>query len=1699
MVDEINVGINASTNIDTVAKKISSNLVSLQNNFSDLIDLIKDLAKANGQISGSFDTVSKSSQAAVGGISKLKKALRESGVAARSVIKDLDPSKFNLDDLSTKEIELFVKALKEAGSSLSEFLSGNVIGEFDRANNAVKDLAQELDNLSGVSEPSPLLALADLSENREEAQRVLGTIEQLKQELKDLGPAAESGSQQAIQDYERVTNQLDEAAQKAEGLAVALKATAGIFESAVGGINQSLQQGGFQPITLEDIFPSAEQRKVDEMQRKISAAVAESVKAGAVQKTLQFFTGTGRKATDVTQRLDRNIVQLTSHLPRMRYALYDVSNSLAVFGGGLLAASVGAIKLSADFDRAFADVLRTTGLAREGVEDEAKRLNQALINISQELPVAFADVAEIATLAGQLNIANQSIGNFTESVAKFSATTDVTVEAAATAFGRLDQLVEGVNGQFDRLGSSILAVGVNAVATESDIIAISTQIASVANIAGFSASELIGFSSALASVGTRPELARGTFTRLFTEIQQSVADGGDQLNAFANIAGQSVDQFTSAWGAGSGADQVLAILRGLQAEGKTADQALAQLGITSVRDVPTLLKLAQSVEEVDRQIKIANLGFAQGTELQDQYSIITATLAEKVSVLKNNLAALGAAFSVALGDPLITVIESLTGVVKAFEEILQNPINSKIAGTITAFVGLVGVLGLFGSLVARVAGGFVGFATALIEGFEAIGLMKVSMDQATVSTTQNNVATENNRKSKFALTVENYKAARAQQADAAATAQNTASKNALTAATARAIAATRAFKFAIAGIGIAVLVTGIMYLIDHLTKQEEAAESAAEANEKLAESLGDIAPFMAAIEKDTENFRKATGKARKEFDTFGGSVKANNLEISERGKILAVVTGQEELLAGAAGNTASEIERQTLAIGENAEALIRQKIAQDLANEAIENIDTTSIKELLQIQKTLAGVASGEITGVTAGGLEFLRGRVAEEGGQVGISSLFEVVTDPALSEALTQAGFDFQEYIDAVVSGNEELAGSILSRLKPAAQELLKTAEEGSDVETYLRGVIEFGTQGLQSYTSAGSELRDAIKRIVFEQKILGNAFQETGDAAENFRDALKGVVDDAFAGINTERRAEEAVNALGAAFRNNSADVVATGSEMQTAIKAVLDTASTPEEATDALTGFYQAIVDGGYASGEQLEILQEIIKDTYAEFVGLSIDALKVQRAALAAASSDRGLYLRAGVDFDASGIAAQRSELDAQIAALEGSIERVTEGTGNSAKYANQLAQGYSDSAKSAGDTADAVEEIEEETRTLLDYANDLENIFSRAFDLRFGRQSSLDEITEAWLKFTEQVEDARESLEELQASQQDLAADRAIKEYFLSVAEAYGDQLRAAKLRAEIADLDNQSADAARELAEAQETAAGANALTGEGPGARQNRQALLGLVRNYQDYITVLAESGASQDELRDATEKARQEFIRQATELGFAEQEVLLYAEAFDDVRTAIDRVPRDITIDFNADPALQALNELNAKLDQSIKKAKELNNATGGGPAVDYGKQARAAAIGKEIDQKTAKLYAPGTSLSAAVGLSNQIDALQKKLASGNYATGGFTGRGGRMEPAGIVHRGEYVVPKQYVNQSTGMPDPQFLAQLQNGMRGYAQGGFVGGGGMGDGAMMVELSPYDRKLLQDAGNVQLRVNGRILAETTNTSNFNEARRGSN
>lgn len=46
-------------------------------------------------------------------------------------------------------------------------------------------------------------------------------------------------------------------------------------------------------------------------------------------------------------------------------------------------------------------------------------------------------------------------------------------------------------------------------------------------------------------------------------------------------------------------------------------------------------------------------------------------------------------------------------------------------------------------------------------------------------------------------------------------------------------------------------------------------------------------------------------------------------------------------------------------------------------------------------------------------------------------------------------------------------------------------------------------------------------------------------------------------------------------------------------------------------------------------------------------------------------------------------------------------------------------------------------------------------------------------------------------------------------------------------------------------------------------------------------------------------------------------------------------------------------------------------------------------------------------------------------QKFYGGSFSTGGFTGRGGVNDVAGVVHRGEYVLPQSMVDQNTGMPD--------------------------------------------------------------------------
>lgn len=353
-----------------------------------------------------------------------------------------------------------------------------------------------------------------------------------------------------------------------------------------------------------------------------------------------------------------------------------------------------------------------------------------------------------------------------------------------------------------------------------------------------------------------------------------------------------------------------------------------------------------------------------------------------------------------------------------------------------------------------------------------------------------------------------------------------------------------------------------------------------------------------------------------------------------------------------------------------------------------------------------------------------------------------------------------------------------------------------------------------------------------------------------------------------------------------------------------------------------------------------------------------------------------------------------------------------------------------------DPDDKLGETIAKLRTLTDYAGDLSSVWKRAFDIRFSGQQGLDSITSGWSKIRKEIEDATQAMREHQANIAGLKSDRSIKEYWLTIAEMYGDEKRAAAIRADLAKIDADLAKENKALAAAQ--AKTNKTLVGGSDAAIANRAEILGLVGDYQGYLEALASSGMSQQELAVKSQQLKQEFINQAMQLGYNRSELWTYAQAFDDVTFAIANVPRNVDIDVDINPALTALRELEARAREAGASA---GNAVGNGIGSGIAEGTRRG-VGEAL-YEIQRLAREGQK----VGVNNPKYALgsRSRPGGGTFASGGYTGDGPKFAPAGIVHRGEYVMPKAVV-RNIGIEGMAHIHRMGLRGRGYANGGPVG-----------------------------------------------------
>lgn len=401
-----------------------------------------------------------------------------------------------------------------------------------------------------------------------------------------------------------------------------------------------------------------------------------------------------------------------TQLASTRYALYDVARTATLVGAALLTIPVATLAVAVAWERDFARVQRTVD---DGTVDIGK-LRQSFVELASTIPEDWGALTEIGTLAGQLGVPADQIADFTGIVAKFSTTTAVSVDETATAFGRLNSLVPDVAGNYEGLADSVLNVGVNSVATEQQILKISTQLSFLGSQTTFTSKEIIGLSGALASVGVPPELSRGLVARVFGTIGRAIADGGSKLEKFGKIAGMSGKEFGAAWNEDAGST-FIRFMKGIQKQGNNAEAAIRGLGITSIRDVPVLIRLANAADQAGNAGGLITQTFRDAKdatgELARQYEIQSGTIAAKTQLIVNNFQALADAVGSKSLGLLGSVITGLTEKLQELVKFASTDFGGNLLGLGLLIAGIAGALSLMGAAAVTGIAGYMALILAL--------------------------------------------------------------------------------------------------------------------------------------------------------------------------------------------------------------------------------------------------------------------------------------------------------------------------------------------------------------------------------------------------------------------------------------------------------------------------------------------------------------------------------------------------------------------------------------------------------------------------------------------------------------------------------------------------------------------------------------------------------------------------------------------------------------------------------------------------------------------------------------------------------------------------------------------------------------------------------------------------------------------------
>ncbi|MDT2599490.1 phage tail tape measure protein [Enterococcus hulanensis] len=379
----------------------------------------------------------------------------------------------------------------------------------------------------------------------------------------------------------------------------------------------------------------------------------------------------------------------------------------------LLAGSAAVTKAAISWESDFAGVKKTNDEVVDSngnVTYSYADLESGLRDLAKQLPSSHSEIAKVAEAAGQLGIKTQNVKSFTKTMIDLGESTNMSAESAATSLARFANITQMSQKNFDKLGSAIVDLGNNYATTESEITEMALRIAGAGKQVGMSQGDILGFATALSSVGVEAEAGGSAISKVMVQMQlavekgtgafgeleekannagysigevgQAVVNGGKPLKSmaealgmnssslkkmykeadksktslenFASVAGISNEQFSKLF-KDDPSKAIMKFIEGLanaEKQGTSAIKMLDDMDIKEVRLRDSLLRAANASGVFDSAIKTGNKAWKENSALTEEANKRYETTESKLKILKNE--AIDAAID--LGGPFVDAL-----------------------------------------------------------------------------------------------------------------------------------------------------------------------------------------------------------------------------------------------------------------------------------------------------------------------------------------------------------------------------------------------------------------------------------------------------------------------------------------------------------------------------------------------------------------------------------------------------------------------------------------------------------------------------------------------------------------------------------------------------------------------------------------------------------------------------------------------------------------------------------------------------------------------------------------------------------------------------------------------------------------------------------------------------------------------------------